>query len=72
MPRLVWVKNNSKVQQSWGRYSIEPGMAGLVPAEAVVGGAGQRNPDFTVLSDNPETWLFRRTEHQPSNPRYLP
>jgi len=64
---MAWVQNNSKCPQHWGPYGVEPGGLGLIPAEAVTG----RLPvGVKVVSDDPEVWLFKQTDHLPSNPRY--
>lgn len=67
MPDLAWVQNNSKVCQSWGRYSIQPGAVNLIPVECVT---GQLPEGVKVVSNDPEKWIFRRTDHLPTSPRY--
>jgi len=67
MPKFAWVKNESKCPQHWGPYGVEPGAVGLIPAEAVT---GRLPAGVQVVSNNPDLWLFKQTEHQPFNPRY--
>lgn len=67
MPKSSWVQNNSKCTQHWGNYCIEPGAVGLIPAEVV---AGILPRGVQIVSNDPERWLFKQTEHQPFNPRY--
>jgi hypothetical protein len=70
MPKMGWVKNNTHVPQSWGRYTVEPGSVGLIPIEAVAGLRTHPIREVTVVSDDPDQWVFKQTEHLPFNARY--
>ena len=67
MPQLAWVKNETKSPQFWGRHEVRAGALGLIPVEAV---SGALPPGVQVVSGDPERWIFRRTDHAPSSPRY--
>lgn len=64
---MAWVKNDSRCAQHWGPHSIEVGATGLIPAELVT---GQLPRGVQVVSNNPDLWLFKQTEHLPFSPRY--
>lgn len=64
---MAWIKNDSNAPQYWGTYCVEKGAVGIIPAECI----GPIMPrGVQVVSDDPERWVFRRTDHEPSNPRY--
>lgn len=65
-----FVRNNTKVPQIIGNHEIPPESIRRLP-ELIAIDLQQHQPrNFTVLSDAPDEWVFRRTEHQPWNVRY--
>ena len=71
MPTYTWIRNKSNTRHSWGRYSVEPGQVGIVPIEVADWLRKQPQREFEIVSDNPETWVFKKTPHRPFSPRYM-
>lgn len=70
MPKHTWIRNHSHTRYLWGSYSVEPGQIGLVPIEVAHYLRQQPQKQLEIVSDNEETWVFKKAPHRPTSPRY--
>jgi hypothetical protein len=70
MPQFGWIKNHSLQEQSWGRHSVAAQAVGLVPIEVIETLRQKPLREISILSDDPEKWVFKTTPHQPFSARY--
>lgn len=68
--RTALLRNNTRVSQSFGHFTLPPYGIGRVPVEVIEGFRRHPSRDFTVVADDPDSQLFFQTERRPSNPRY--
>lgn len=69
MPQFGWIKNNSDQEQSWGRHAVAPHGVGMLPIEVIQTLRDRPIREISILSDDPEKWVFKQTEHLPFSPR---
>jgi len=70
VPQYGWVKNHGKQEQSWGMHSVPAQGVGTLPIEVIQSLRDRPLREITILSDDPETWVFKSTPHAPFSPRY--
>jgi hypothetical protein len=70
MPQFGWVQNKSSQEQSWGRHSIPSQGVGMLPLDVIQTLRDRPLRDIVVLSDDPQKWVFKSTDHEPFSHRY--
>jgi hypothetical protein len=71
VPQHGWIKNKSDVAQYWGPHGVEPHGVALLPMAVIENLRQHPQREIVVISDAPELWVFKSTEHLPFSNRAI-